>query len=524
MPPQARPTTVGLTPPVPARGADPGELAAGAVGAYRQALLEGRPADAVEHLQRGAYAPAHLLILDGTRAHFERTMSQAGQTPWPLTRDKASFWLAVKYEEASATQSTRTADFYKRTLSNLAAAARLKGEAPLTAEDKTVLGSVCKTLSKATAQTPRRQAQHLTDVAIVAMAEAGEALPWSEPVLLAARLSLATALRGREVTSLQCRDLERQSQPDGRATYRLTARWTKTERNRVVEVEPHPDPLCCPVTALDAWLARHPAGGTGAGAGVGAGAGGQWLLPYIDLQSGGMRWADHMSPDQLTSRLRALARAAGLPNANAYSGHGGRSGHATARLNSGASRAEAMRSGGWRSESSFRRYDRTRNDEDVRAGIAAARALVATSPSAAGAATSGGTAAVPPLKLRPLGERPSAAPLAVGPEAGASPSSDGDESSEGESSASETDSGDDSQDSEPGGADTVQEDKDVPAEIAQAAVRKVQAITQAWCAANGVTTVYRGPYWDRHCEVKPGEKRRARQVAEVLLGAALGRK
>ena len=116
---------------------------------------------------------------------------------------------------------------------------------------------------------------------------------------------------------------------------------------------------------------------------------------------------------------------------------------------------------------------------------------------------------MPPSEPRPLGAQQVAVPLDEGPTNGEQDAgSDGEEILEEESSDA---SGGDSESSEPGGQDAVSET------ATEAAVQRVRA---EWYAANKVAGPYRGPYLDGHCDVRPGEKRLARLVAEIKAGRA----
>lgn len=425
---------------------DRGETAEAAVAAAQAALATGDVDTALAALTRGAYSEKHMRTLDATWAHYERAMETAGWPAAPVTEEKAAYWLLVKFIEARVQDASRAKDFYDSALSDLSCAAELRRVSMITPAQRKLLGKACMTLSNATRRTPGRQATHLTDVALKAMAERAPTEGWAESVVLALRLGLATGLRGKDVCNLQLKDVERWVEPGGRPVYHITATWTKTERDQRKQVLPHEDPLCCAVTALERWLPQHPQyagwagargggpGESGAGAANGEGAPPAWVFPYI-REEGRLDWADAMTQKQLTSRVRMLARTAGLPEPNRYSGHSARSGIATALLRQGATRGEVMEAVGWASAASAGRYMREKEDAGVRAAILASQRGAEGAGERRLRGPVAGTAAVPPpKKARPPGPPQAAVPAKEGPMHGASGDESEDEGSEGQSS------------------------------------------------------------------------------------------
>lgn len=515
-PPSAPPLQLSLP---HGRGAvDRGAVARAAVGQYQSALSAGvSRSEAVGLLVQGAYSAQHQQTLRATAAQYEASRPP-GEAPWPLTVDKVAHWLAGKQADAVAARQTRAADYYSGALSDLLSAARLRQEEALSDVDRRRLAQICVTLSHATPQTERRQATHLTDVALEVMDRQVARLPWARQVLTLARVTLAGKLRSGPVASLHWEDVTEAVDASGQPYMLLRFAWEKTERNRSARLRLDPDPRLCAVTAVRAW--RDETAGERAGRGAAAGAGGGLavvergrgvVFPHLDPRTAERDWTRPMTQAQFSSRLQALARAAGLPNPELYTGHAGRSGGATRALLQGDSEGEVMRQGRWRSRSSFSKYDRTDRDREVRSGIepllhrahvaAAAAAASAHRPSPLGASQSGAPFESGPAPSERIGP-------AAGPVRALDMSDDG-EASEEAHPQSHIDSGGASGSSSSGEEDDPSLAEDVSADAA----RRAQ---EAWWEQHGVAEEWRGKPWiPSPMPDGPRPKRLVRMVKEA---------
>ena len=363
----APPSGLQLSLPPGRRGPDRGEVARAAVAQFKGAVAQGRSTEAAANLLlQGAYSARHLGTLNAVVSHYQTVLAEQGLAPWPLSYDKVVEWLVHKHEVVLAAGETRAADHYSGALSDLLAGARTRGERPLADWERGRLAQICVTLSNATPLTERRQAIHLTDVALEVMERQVPRLPWARQVLTMARVMLAGKLRSGPVVAMRWENVTEGVDADGQPWLRLKFPWEKTERDRIAVLRPDPDPQVCGYRALLAW--RESTQGSAAGAGAQHASGP--VFPHLDPRTHAVDRGQCMTQPQFSSRMQMLARAAGLPDAERYTGHIGRSGGATRALLDGAAPEEVMHQGRWRSRSSFNKYDRRDSDAAVRAGLA----------------------------------------------------------------------------------------------------------------------------------------------------------
>ena len=510
-----------LSLPVARGRLDRGQVALAAVAQYKDAVAAGASKDvAAGLLAQGAYSAQHLRTLEATAVHYEVALRGQSEDPWPLTAGKVTQWLVLKFEAVLAAGETRAADHYSGALSDLLAAARLRDQPALPESERGRLSQVCVALSNATPLTARRQATHLTDVALEVMEQVTPRLPWARQVLTMARVMMSGNLRSGPVVGLLWEHVTEGLDAGGRPTLELRFPWEKTEREHLATLRPDPDARVCGYTALRAWRASAPHGvGDGAGAGGASAAARGVVFPHLDPRTHAADWTRSMSQAQFSSRMQMLAREAGLPNPERYTGHVGRSGGATRALLQGAATEEVMHAGRWRSRPSFNRYDRREQDAAVRAAIEPLRrppSPVRGRVDARDGHDLGPGAAAPP---RPLGvphpgalfEPGPATPARTGPAAGpvrALDLSDDGEASEESGRSSHGDGGPDSGSSASGAEDAISLEGDEAAAAARRA-------SERWYELNGVPAEWRGRAWIG--TPLPGQRgrRRVRMVKEA---------
>lgn len=477
---------------------------------FKDALALGRPPEAAASLLvQGAYSARHLATLHAVVGHYETELSSLGEAPWPMEYGKVLQWLVRKHEAVIAAGESRAADHYSGALSDLLAGARARGMPPLAEAARRQLGQICTTLSNATPQTERRQAIHLTDAALEVMEPLAARLPWARQVLTLARVTLAATLRSGSVAELRWENVTEETGADGQPCMKLKLPWEKQERDRSAVLRPDPDPVVCGYRALSAW--RQSTQGVAAGGGEGRARGP--VFPHLDPRTSAVDWGQCMTQSQFSSRMQMLARAAGLPDAEQYTGHGGRSGAATRALLSGDAPEKVMHAGRWRSRSSFNRYDRTDSDAAVRAGLAPLLAAVRAGAGQGEARPSIIRQPSPPRapRLEAPGASGPAPSASLEPAAGSRRAlewSDGADASEEAGRRSRGDLAGASGSSASGTDDEPSLDEDAATEAARRA-------SELWYEQNGVPDEWRGKPWMG--TPPPGQrgKRRVRMINEA---------